>query len=77
MVSVSIDMGTVNALIQLLKIPLLILGTIILFRVNRILTSAEYSIESIERTAENVESSSKTLEGFLDLFRREKKGDSE
>ena len=77
MVSVSIDMGTVNALIQLLKIPLLILGTIILFRVNRILTSAEYSIESIERTAENVESSSKTLEGFLDLFRRKKKGDSE
>lgn len=74
MISLNLDMALVNTLIQILKVPLLVLGIIILFRANRILTHAEHSIASIEKTAENVESSSRTLGGFLELFRG--KGDS-
>lgn len=75
MITLNLDMALVNTLIQILKVPLLILGIIILFRANRILTHAEHSIASIERTAENVESSSRTFGGLLDLFKG--KGDSE
>jgi hypothetical protein len=77
MVTLSLDMGVVNAAIQILKLPLLILGIIILFRVNRILTHTERSIESIERTAENVERSSRTFGGLLDIFRRNRSDDHE
>ena len=69
-------MGIVNVIIELLKIPLLVLGIIILFRANRIMTYMEDSLESIERTAENVEGSSRTLKDFLKVFKIGK-GDEE
>ena len=69
MVSISLDMGAVNVIIELLKIPLLVLGIVILFRANRMMTIAEDSLESLEKTAENVESSSRTLGDLLKVFK--------
>ena len=70
MAAINIDMSTIDATIQVLKIPLLLLGILLLYRTNRIISSIEESFDYLEHTAENVEHSSETIESFVDLLRK-------
>jgi hypothetical protein len=59
-----------SILIKLLLIPILVLGIILLYRLDRILNAGMHSAEAIERTAENVERSSETIYGVAALIEK-------
>lgn len=53
--------GILDISIKVLKIPVLVLAAILLYRLDRIIASGLHSAEMIENTAENVEKSSQTI----------------
>ena len=58
-----------SLLIKVLLIPVLVLAALLLYRLDRILNAGVQSAEAIERTAENVEKSSKTVYDVASLLR--------
>lgn len=62
--------GTLEIVIQFLKVPVLVLAAILLYRLDRIIASGVHSAEMIERTAENVERSSETFYNAASLLNR-------
>ena len=58
-----------SLLIKVLLIPVLVLAALLLYRLDRILNAGVQSAEAIERTAENVEKSSKTVYDVASLVR--------
>lgn len=58
-----------SLLIKVLLIPVLVLAALLLYRLDRILNAGVKSAEAIERTAENVEKSSKTVYDVASLLR--------
>ena len=62
--------GTLELVIQFLKVPVLVLAAILLYRLDRIIASGMHSAEMLERTAENVERSSETFSNFAGLLSR-------
>lgn len=58
-----------SILIKVLLIPVLLLATVLLYRLDRILSAGVHSAEAIERTAENVEKSSRTVYDVTSLLR--------
>jgi hypothetical protein len=75
--------GTLDLLIKLLKIPVLALGAVLLYRLDRFIASGLHSAEMIENTAENVERSSQTICDLAGLVRmipgvsKERQGDKD
>lgn len=59
-----------SLLIKLLMIPVLVLASVLLYRLDRILSSGVHSVEVLERTAENVEKSSQTVYDVTSLMRK-------
>ena len=58
-----------DLLVQFLKIPVLVLSAVLLYRLDRVIASGMRSAEVIEDTAENLEKSSdafRSLTGFVD-----------
>lgn len=53
--------GSLSITIKLLLIPVLVLAAILLYRLDRIISSGVRSAEMLENTAENVEKSSETF----------------
>ncbi|MFB6116620.1 MAG: hypothetical protein ABEK10_03850 [Candidatus Nanosalina sp.] len=53
--------GSLELVIKFLKVPVLVLAAILLYRLDRIIASGMHSAEMLERTAENVERSSETF----------------
>lgn len=70
MAGLVIEKESIDLLLQILKVPLILLGILLLYRLNRIIEVGEESVESIERTAHNVEDSSKTLSDFISVMRK-------
>lgn len=70
MAGLVIEKESIDLLLQILKVPLVLLGILLLYRLNRIIEVGEESVESIERTARNVEDSSKTLSDFVSVMRK-------
>lgn len=70
MTGLVIDKESVDLLLQILKVPLVLLAILLLYRVNRIIEVGEESVESLERTARNVEDSSRTLSDFVSVMRK-------
>lgn len=62
--------GYLSLLIKVLMIPVLVLASVLLYRLDRILSSGVHSVEAIERTAENVEKSSQTVYDATSLMRK-------
>ncbi|MFB6241626.1 MAG: hypothetical protein ABEJ36_02375 [Candidatus Nanosalina sp.] len=58
-----------SLLIKILLIPVLVLAAVLLYRLDRILNAGVRSAEAIEKTAENVEKSSKTVYDVTSLLR--------
>jgi len=59
-----------SLLIKLLMVPVLVLASVLLYRLDRILSAGVHSAEMIERTAENVEKSSQTVYDVTALMRK-------
>ncbi|NMI76938.1 hypothetical protein GLT92_00785 [Nanohaloarchaea archaeon] len=59
-----------DVLIQLLKVPVLILAAVLLYRLDRIIASGMRSAEVLEDAAENLERSSETFRGLTDLAKK-------
>lgn len=59
-----------SLLIKLLMVPALVLASVLLYRLDRILSAGMHSAEMIERTAENVEKSSQTVYDVTALMRK-------
>lgn len=70
MAGLVIEKESIDLLLQILKVPLVLLAILLLYRVNRIIEVGEESVESLERTARNVEDSSKTLSDFVSVMRK-------
>lgn len=70
MTGLVIDKESIDLLLQILKVPLVLLAILLLYRVNRIIEAGEESVESLERTARNVEDSSRTLSDFVSVMRK-------
>ena len=70
MAGIVIEKESVDLLLQILKVPLVLLAILLLYRVNRIIEVGEESVESLERTARNVEDSSKTLSDFVSIMKK-------
>ena len=70
MTGLVIDKESIDLLLQILKVPLVLLAILVLYRVNRIIEAGEESVESLERTARNVEDSSRTLSDFVSVMRK-------
>jgi len=62
--------GILEILIKVLKVPVLVLAAVLLYRLDRIIASGLHSAEMIENTAENVERSSKTISDVTSILRR-------
>lgn len=62
--------GTLELVIQFLKVPVLVLAAILLYRLDRIIASGMHSAEMLERTAENVERSSETFYNIVGLLNK-------
>ncbi len=62
--------GSLEIAIQVLKIPVLVLAAILLYRLDRIISSGVHSAEMLERTAENVEKSSETFYNVASLLHK-------
>jgi len=58
-----------SILIKVLLVPVLVLGALLLYRLDRLLSAGVHSAEAIERTAENVEKSSRTVYDVTSLLR--------
>lgn len=58
-----------SLLIKVLLIPVLVLAALLLYRLDRILNAGVQSAEAIERTAENVEKSSRTVYDVASVLR--------
>lgn len=69
-----LTMQMLDVVLRILLIPVVLLLGILLYRVNRIITHGEHSLESVEKTAENVEESTKSLTDILEIFRSLKTG---
>ena len=75
--------AALDLLIKLLKIPVLVLGAVLLYRLDRVVASGLHSAEMIENTAENVERSSQTIYDLTGLLRmipglsKERQGDKD
>lgn len=61
--------GILDILIKVLKVPVLVLAAVLLYRLDRIIASGLHSAEMIENTAENVERSSQTIHDLTGLLR--------
>lgn len=59
-----------DVLVQLLKVPVLILAAVLLYRLDRIIASGMRSAEVLEDAAENLERSSETFRGLTDLAKK-------
>ncbi|NMJ77307.1 hypothetical protein GLU64_02765 [Nanohaloarchaea archaeon] len=59
-----------DVLVQLLKVPVLILAAVLLYRLDRIIASGMRSAEVLEDAAENFERSSETFRGLTDLAKK-------
>jgi|GEM_PF-5575341 hypothetical protein len=59
-----------DALVQLLKVPVLILAAVLLYRLDRIIASGMRSAEVLEDAAENLEKSSESFRGLTDLAKK-------
>jgi hypothetical protein len=70
MTGLVIDKESIDLLLQILKVPLVLLAILLLYRVNRIIEAGEESVESLERTARNVEDSSRRLSDFVSVMRK-------
>jgi hypothetical protein len=62
--------GSLDVAIKVLKIPVLVLAAILLYRLDRIISSGLHSAQMLERTAENVAKSSKTFCNVTSLLNR-------
>ena len=62
--------GSLEIAIKVLKIPVLVLAAILLYRLDRIIASGVHSAEMLERTAENVERSSETFYNAASLLHK-------
>jgi len=62
--------GILDILIKLLKVPVLVLAAVLLYRLDRIIASGLHSAEMIEKTAENVEKSSQTIFDVTNIVRK-------
>lgn len=62
--------GILDILIKVLKIPVLVLAAVLLYRLDRIIASGLHSAEMIENTAENVEKSSQTIFDITNFLRK-------
>lgn len=67
---IALNQGSFEFLITLLKIPLMVLGIILLYRLNRIFTVGEKSVESVENAVENVEDSTETVNQTVSILRK-------
>ncbi|MFB6204700.1 MAG: hypothetical protein ABEJ75_03570 [Candidatus Nanohaloarchaea archaeon] len=70
MVQLVLNAQTVELVNSLLLVPLLLLAILLLYRLNRIFEYGESSVESLEKTAENVEASSETVDDVVGLARK-------
>lgn len=70
MASLVIEKESIDLLIQVLKVPMYLLAILLLYRLNRLIEVGEESVESLERTARNVETSSETLSDVVSLARK-------
>jgi len=61
--------GLLELLIKVLKVPVLVLAAILLYRLDRVIASGLHSAEMIENTAENVEKSSQTIYDITSILR--------
>jgi hypothetical protein len=59
-----------DLVLRILLIPVVILLGILLYRINRIITHGEHSLQSVENTARNVEESTKTVTDLVELLRK-------
>lgn len=62
--------GSLEIAIKVLKIPVLVLAAILLYRLDRIIASGMHSAEMLERTAENVERSSQSFYDAASLLNK-------
>ncbi|MFB6193036.1 MAG: hypothetical protein ABEK00_02195 [Candidatus Nanohaloarchaea archaeon] len=70
MTGLVIEKESIDLLIQILKVPLILLAILLFYRLNRIIEVGEESVESFERTAHNVESSSETVSDFASVLKK-------
>lgn len=70
MVELVLNKATIELVNSLLVTPLLVLTILLLYRLNRIFEYGESSVESLERTAENVEASTETVDDVVSIVRK-------
>lgn len=70
MAQIIINEQTLDVLIKIATLAVLILLGVLLYRLNRIAESSEHSIELVEKTAENVESSTETVSDLVSIARK-------
>lgn len=66
MVQEMLSAEILDMVLRILLVPVIILLGILLYRVNRIITHGEHSLQAVEDTAENVEESTKSLSDIVD-----------
>lgn len=65
MVQQALSAETLDLVLRVLLIPVVILTGILLYRLNRIITHGEHSLQAVEDTAENVEESTRSLSDLV------------